>query len=195
DNSAIIHLPNGQTIAAEPEETSSHYIWKLENLPAPLLEVIMGDIVRIKANYTLTGSAMDSDFKLLSDMVAKTPCGDTKTNQLVNNMSFGMGCNVLSVSKKKHISNTNSTEAGDFLIVLPNPAKGVFQIHYARTSDEDIENRLLITNAVGNLITYKSLIKDSGTISIDAHSFPQGLYIATLIGSDGLLISRKFVVE
>ena len=81
------------------------------------------------------------------------------------------------------------------MMIFPNPAKDVAYFTFDAASESKYS--VTITNLAGKLIEQKSIaaLKGTNKITLDVHNYANGLYLVTLINSDGSRSTTKLVKE
>jgi hypothetical protein len=86
------------------------------------------------------------------------------------------------------------TQAGNSVIIYPNPSTGIVNIEFVGLTDvfdiqiQDINGTIIYYNQLGKTIV--------GTKQIDMSNFPGGMYFVALLGEDGrIILSRKLLIE
>lgn len=80
------------------------------------------------------------------------------------------------------------------ITVIPNPAVGEAMIEFA-VSNNSNNNRLVITDVLGRIVKSYDRIAEYGTIDLNTADLAAGMYICTIRGENGFVLTEKFQVR
>ncbi len=89
------------------------------------------------------------------------------------------------------VSKVTAREKG--FSIYPNPTDGVFYIRGKQDFSKNI--KIEIYDASGKLLSAKSEMKDSSTLSVDIQYAPSGSYLLNVVEDDQPIISQKIIKE
>ncbi len=87
--------------------------------------------------------------------------------------------------------NVESPQEAESMIIYPNPASNIIHV---RCSMDHVPGSILIYDLFGRKIEEITIPKGQDQIQINISSYPQGIYIAVLRDSKGIIARKKFVV-
>jgi hypothetical protein len=86
-----------------------------------------------------------------------------------------------------------SANTASYLVVIPSPAKGYSRIEYS-VKNGSSNNRMVITNAIGQIVREYNNLPESGVVDFDADSLSGGVYICTVYGENVVAKMTRFTV-